>query len=229
MLIKSDLRNLIFQMIDDPQQVLWTQANMDLLTEQVMDELWGRIYDYSPFFTTQNDTVTPLTPGYVDLGLTGVGTGQLSRRIHKLQSCVVGNAAGQVAITYELADPRDVVLQGNTLIFAPNWRYVFFGSQLWLFPLDTTANSVNIRYSYKPVGYRSLGDSATIGWPDGHESALWYEVCARAISKGAREDPNVFRAMADDAFLNMISSIKNQQIGPTTMWTGDASESWGSV
>lgn len=229
MIIKSDLRNLIFQMIDDPQQALWSNTNMDLLTEQVMDELWSRIHDYTPFYTSKNEQLTPIGPGYLDLGLTGVGTGQLTSRFHKLQSCVVGNA-GLTAITYELADPRDVVLQGNSLIYAPNWRYVFYGQQLWLFPLDTTSNSVNIRYSYKPTpAYRTLTDGSTIGWPDGHESALYYEVSARAISKGGREDPNVFRAMADDAFLNMISSIKSQQIGPTVMWTGDAGESWGST
>lgn len=231
MIIKSDLRSLIYQMTDDPQQAYWSETLLDLLTEQVMDALWAKIHDYLPFFTSQTDgNLTCLSPGYIDLRQVGVGTGQLTNRFHKLQSVIVGNAMSD-AITYEAADPRDVVVLGGTVIYAPNYRYVFYNNnQLWLFPLDLSVGNQQVMYSYKPTpAYRQLADSSTIGWPDGHEKALWMEVAAMALSKAAREDPNIFRTQADDAFLEMISSIKNQSIGPQVVWTGDASETWGST
>lgn len=229
MIIKSDLRSLVRNLIDDPQKKLWDDVTLDLLTEATMDELWARLFDYFPFLNSQTDTLTPTSPGFIDLRQTGVGTGQLTNRFHRLQSCVVGSS-GANAITYSLADPRDVVLQGGKTIYAPNYRYVFYYPQLWLFPLDTTPSSVELKYSYKPTpAYRAIADANTIGWPDGHESALWWEVAARAISKGAREDPTTFRSFAKDGWDAMLSSIRNPQIGPQVLWTGDSGTSWGST
>lgn len=229
-IIKSDLRTLIRLMIDDPQKTLWTDPNLDLLTEQTMDSLWARIHTYNPFFTSQDDqALTALSPGYIDLRQTGVGTGQLTNRFHRLQSVVVGGASAN-AITYEKADARDVVLQGGQVIYAPNYRYVYYGYQLWLFPLSTVAANVEIRYSFKPTpAYRTLADGVTIGWPDGHEGALWWETCARAISRGSREDPTTFRTWSNDSWSEMIDSIKNTDFGPIVPYLPDSPTSFGST
>lgn len=228
-IIKSDLRQLIRLMIDDPQKVLWADADLDLLTEQTMDALWGKIHGYFPYFTSQTDTLTTTSPGFIDLRQTGVGTGQLTNRIHRVQTVTVGSISAN-ALTYERADPRDVVLQGGKVIFAPNYRYVFYGVQLWLFPLDTTANNVELKYSFKPTpAYRTLADNALLGWPDGNEAALWWEVAARALSRGGREDPNMFRTWMGEAWQDMMHSISMQDIGPIVPYAPDAPTSWSGT
>jgi len=217
-------------MIDDPQKVLWTDANLDLLTEQLMDGLWAKIHDYFPFFTSQVDAgLSPISPGFIDVRQTGVGTGQLTNRIHRLQSVVVGGASAN-ALTYEKADPRDIVLQGGKVIYAPNYRYVLYGTQLYLFPLDLSPANVELRYSYKPTPtFRTLADGASIGWPDGHEEALWWYVASAGISRGAREDPAVFKNYHQEAWDSMLSSIKTYDLGPIVPYLPDSPTSFGGT
>ena len=230
MITKADIRTIIRLMIDDPQKVLWTDPNLDLLTEQIMDELWAKIHDYFPFFTSMVDaSLSPLNPGYIDIRQTGTGTGQLTNRLHRIQSVVVGGASAN-ALTYEKADPRDIVLQGGKVIYAPNYRYVLYGVQLYLFPLDITPSNVELRYSYKPTpAFRSLGDGSPVGWPDGHESTLWWRVASAGISRGSREDPNVFGEWHREAWDSMISSIKQYDLGPIVPYLPDSPTSFGST
>ncbi len=228
-ILKSELRTIIREMLDDPQKQLWSDSSLDLLTEQSQDALWSKLHDYFPYFTSQTDTLSAISPGYVDTRLVGVATGQLTGRIHKLQTVTVGSVSAN-ALTYEAADGRDVVLQGGKVIYAPNYRYVFYGYQLWLFPLDTTPNNIEIKYSYKPIPtYRNLADSSTVPWPDGHEAVLWLRVVARAIARGGREDPGFFKVDFAEAWDEIMSSLRSPQVGPIVAYASDSPTSFGGT
>lgn len=221
-LTKALARAQIRQLIDDPNSKLWTDANLDQLTELAMDEMWSDLLAYAPFLTSQLDTIASLTsPGYLDLRITTDG-GALSKRFHKLQS-IVRNGT-----TYTKYDPRDSIIELNKEIFAPTESYSFMGDQLWLFPLDINTD-VEIRYSFKPVGFVSLADGTKVTWPDGHDSAYIYEIAARAVSKGGREDNQGFLQLAAKSWDRLLETVRKRQIGMTVPWTADSQHDFGGI
>jgi len=221
MLTKAIARTMIQQVMDDPSGAMWTSANLDQLTEISLDEMWGDLLTFSPWLLSQLDTIATLTsPGYLDLRTVANG-GALSQRFHRLQSIVRGGT------TYSKADTRDVVVELNSVVVAPDNTYVFLGDQLWLFPLDITAD-VEIRYSYKPAGFVSLGEGAKVTWPDGHDSAFIYEIAARALVRGDREDNGNILRLAGQSWARLIDMIRRRQIGPIVPWGPDTSTEWGS-
>lgn len=221
-LTKAQARTQIRQLLDDPNSTMWTDANLDQLTELAMDEMWSDLLSYNSYLNSQLDTITSLTtPGFIDLRIVADG-GALSKRFHKLQSVVRGGT------TYTKYDPRDTLVELNAEIFAPTESYVFIGDQLWLFPLDTTTD-VEIRYSFKPAGFVSLTDGTKVTWPDGHDSAYIFEIAARALVKGEREDNLRMLNIAGKAWDRLIETVRKRQIGPMVPWTPDSQHEYGGI
>jgi hypothetical protein len=221
-LTKANARSLIRQIIDDPNATLWTNANLDQLAELAIDEMWGDLLSWSPWLTSQLDTITSLTsPGFMDLRITGSG-GALSKRFHRLQSVVRGGT------TFTKYDPRDTIVELNAEVYAPQDSYIFLGDQLWLFPLDTTTD-VEIRYSFKPTAFGSLADGDAVTWPDGHDLAYVYEIASSAIVKGDREDNNKISRIADRSWNRLLDAVRKRQIGPIVPWTPDSPHEFGGI
>lgn len=221
-LTKTQARDLIRQVIDDPAAAMWSDVNLDLLIELSLDEMWGEIFNYSPWFKTQLDTITSLTsPGYLDLRTVANG-GALSQRFHRLQNVVRG---GRSLTKY---DPRDSIVELNKEVYAPQDSYTFFGDQLWIFPLDTSAD-VEIRYAFKPAGFTTLSAGNPVIWPDGHESAYVYEIAARAIVKGDRESNQTILSIAGKSWDRLIDMVRKRQIGPTVPWANDSQHEFGGI
>jgi len=221
-LTKAQVRSMVQQLLDDPNAALWSATNLDLLISLIYDEMWSLLLNNSSMLLSQKDVLTSLiTPGFIDLRLVADG-GSLSQRFHRLQSIVRDNQ------TYRKADPRDVVLEGNTVIWAPAFQYVFYADQAWLFPLDTTTD-VEIRYSFKPASFSSLTDTTAITWPDGHESALIFESAGRAMLKGEREDSSRLLAVAAAAKDEMIHTVRNRSHYMTIPWSPSTAEEFGGT
>src|SRR6266850_400191 len=219
-LTKTQARDLIRQVIDDPQAAMWSDANLDLLTEITLDEMWGEIFSYSPWLKTQLDTIASITsPGFLDLRTVANG-GALSQRFHRLHSVV---RAGRTLTKY---DPRDSIVEANKEIYAPQDSYTFLGDQLWIFPLATSGN-VEIRYAFKPAGFTTLSAGTPVIWPDGHDSAYVFEVASRALVKGDREDNRTVLTTAAKAWDRLIEVIRKRQIGPNVPWANDSQHEFG--
>lgn len=221
-LTKAQSRTMIRQLIDDPNAKLWTDANLDILTSLTLDDLWSDIFDFSPWFTSKLDTLTSITsPGFVDLRHTGDG-GALSERFHRLQ-LVTRNSRH-----YYEHRQRNILIEANSVLTAPDDTYIFLGDQLWLFPLDT-ASDVEIRYSFKPAEFTTLTDGTKVTWPQGHESVYLYETAARALTKGDREENARVQAIADKSWQRMLSAVRRRGGAPIQPFTTDSPQSIGGI
>lgn len=220
-LTKAQVRTLVREAIDDPNGDRWTNANLDLLTQITFDDLFTDILTWGPYFTSQLDTITTLgTPGFVDLRQTA--TGDLSQRFFRIQKVTRNDQE------YSALDARSFVIENNTQIRGPDFTYVIFGDQLWLFPLDTD-DDVEVRYSFRPAAYDGLADATEVTWPDGHETALIYEVGARALTKGDAEDRRQLGEIAERSRTRMKAYLSRRYAGPIGTYATDRPVEWGSV
>ncbi len=218
---KATLRSLIQQWLDDPNARLWTAPNLDLLIEVTQDELFARLHERFPYFTSQLDTVAALTtPGFINTALSG---GHLSKRLHRVQSIVRdGQEYGEV-------DRRRVLLEGGevkTWASWPSFGYVFLGEQVHLFPYDTT-KAAEVRYAFKPTRFTTLLDADAVQWPDGHESALIFECARRATAKGSREDDSQLGRLAQEAWDALIVTLERRSHGPKMPFYSDTPQEYG--
>ena len=223
MLTKANARSLIRELADDPNAKLWSNANLDALASATLDDLWATILSVAPWATSQLDTITTLaSPGYVDLRLT-TGGGDLTQRLYRLQTITRDDQS------YGAIQPSSVTLQAGEVKASDNASYAFFvwADRLYLFPLDTTTD-VEVRYSYLPTPFTTLNEGDTVGWPDGFDAAYTHEVAARAMLRGAREDPAGLRAIAAESFNRLLGAVSRQHLGPTTPILMDSPLTWGS-
>lgn len=213
-LTKAQARTLIRQFIDDEAATLWSNANLDILTTGVLDELWTDLLEHSPFLLSMEEAPTVTSPGYVDLDT------ELTRWF-RIQQVVREN------FVYTPADQKDAVVNDSEVVSADGRTYTLLGSELHLFPYDTTAN-VRIKYNYLPPSYGGLGDSDEVEWPDGHHLAYVYAVASRAMEKGDREDSARFERRAENALLKLKAVLRKRHTGPTMPWFDhDALEAGG--
>lgn len=220
-LTKAQSRTLIKQLMDDPDSKRWSATNLDFLTQVTLDSLWGKILQFAPWATSQLDTIAAAaTPGYIDLR--NVPPGQLSKRFHRLQSVT------REGIVYSPADGKELVIEDNSLLTSHQRRFHVIGNQLWLFPLTTTPET-EVRYSYKPQLYTTLGENDAVDWPEGHESAFVFQVAGRALFKGSAEDGLALIRIGLEDFADLQYDLSHQQLGPVVMSAyDDGAVSFGS-
>jgi hypothetical protein len=214
-LTRAQARSLIQQLIDDTAAALWTAGNLDILTEAVLDELWGELLDWNAYLRATEVTPTIVSPGYFDLdtGLT---------RFYRLQS-IVRN--GQ---TYGEINVKDMLIDG-TNFDGPSNTYAILGSKVFLFPLDTTT-PINVTFADRPTAYTSLASDATaVPWPDGYHMAYIYETASRAMEKGDREKSDTFRSRAGEQIARLRAYLRKRSVGPVGPWLNDDAREWGGV
>lgn len=216
-LTKAQFRSLLRGWVDDESTQRWTDAKLDLLVQVTQDELFARIHDLNPYFTSQLDTISTLTsPGYVELSTA------LSKRFYRLQHVT------RSATEYTEIDRRNVTLEDNELKAAERAtrKYLLMGTQLHLFPYETTPE-VEVRYAWRPTRFTTLTETGTIEWPDGHESALMFETARRALARGGAEGPTTLDTLASNAWRSLLASASKETLGPITPWLVESPESWG--
>lgn len=203
---RSAIDGLVAEMIDDPDNQRWSAANLKAIISMVYDQLWGEMLEIASWLLSTTESETSLTsPGYLDVG----NGGDLSNRLFRIQKVVRDDKE------YTKAQPTSVSIDSanSEIIYAPDYTYFFFGSHLYLFPLDTTTD-VDVTYSYYPPEYEDLGDAAEITWPQGHDLALVLEAAATLLIRGGAEDPSGILALAERAKQRMFSAIKRRELGP---------------
>lgn len=216
---QEESRLLIRELMDDVDAKRWSELALDLLVDTVQDWTFGQILKHSPYYNSQLDTVATLTsPGYID---TSSG-GDLSARLFRIQKVTRDGKE------YSEIKASEVVLEDNTLQVGPRQVYLPLGTQIWLFPLETTPE-VEVRYNFRPAKWSSLDDQASLAWPDGNEDAFICEAVGRALAKGAAEDPSVFLQMAQRARDDMLGELARRAHGPLTMMVTDAPADFASV
>ncbi len=214
-LTKLQTRTMIQQLIDDTAAKLWSATNLDLLTEAVLDELWGDLLEHSPFLRSTEASLAPIAPGYIDVST------QLTR-FFRLQQVTRND------IVYTTSDQKDSTIANNVELSADNYTYTFFGDQLHLFPIAETPN-VFIRYSSRPAAFSGLADGASVDFPDGHYFAYVYATAARAMEKGDRENSDRFERRAENALLKLKAVLRKRHTGPVLPWMPNDAIYWGGV
>lgn len=205
---------MVRQWLDDPNAVRWSDANLDMVIQLVIDDLWTDLLDMNPQLTSQLHTFTTVnTPGYIDLRQTTHG-GDLTQRFYRVHEGGVVRGSRQ----YVPREPSDTVIEEDTGIVYESYTYYVQGDFLWLFPLSTS-DQVELRYSYKPTQYTSLTDGMVVPFPEGHELAYVLTAAALAMPKGAAEDPSTLQMMADKAVHKLLAAVRRQTHG-AAMFSG---------
>lgn len=225
-LTKAQFRSLVRSSLSDEASEKWADSDLDVLTQTVYDELWVLILEKNPYFVRQVDSVLPTVPGYADLRLVADG-GSLTKRFHRLQE------VARTDRVYREADPRDILVlgtgSGSQVIWVPSNQYTIYGDQLWLFTtngLDDTSN-IEVRYSYLPDSYTTLGETTAISWPTGAEGALMNEVCARAESEDERLR-EMFESRAKQSWLSLITTLHRPHFMKVG-WSPNSPQEWGGI
>lgn len=225
MLTKLQIRRAVRQYLDDPSAKRWSDDDLDQLIQFIIDDIWGDMLDVAPYLTTQYQQIAlPLhVPGYIDLRLTMYG-GDLTQRFYRLQQLIADGRH------YFAKDPRDYLMTASsntgdvTTIRADTgveqrFSYEFLGEQLWLHPLGQVTTFVEMRYSFKPLGFVQMSDSLSVPFPEGHEHCIALLAAGHAMSKGNAEDATQLIKLGEVAKDKMINSIRRQYHGMTVPFT----------
>lgn len=234
-LTKAQARTQIRQMIDDPNAKRWTDANLDLVTERVLDNLWSDILDVAPYINSQYQQIgLPLrAPGYIDLRLTDVG-GDLIQRFYRLQQCIADGRQ------YFCKDPRDYLMVASsqtgdvTTIRASTgveqrFSFQFLGDQLWLHPLGMVTTFVELRYNYRPLQFTRMTDGLYVPFPEGSEDTYIMQAASQAMLKGNAEDSQALRQIAEESRQRLMNSIRRQYHGMTQPFTPSNAWEFGGI
>lgn len=218
---RGDAITLIRELIDDRGANRWTTASLGLLATMTLDSLYGELLDVAPNWQRAVETVSPTSPGYVDL------SADLTNRWYRF----FRNGIVRESQIYSPAKSSLISLDdtGTTVLAAPSYTYVVWGGQLWLFDLDAT-NDVDITYSFKPTSWADLADDNTeVIWPDGHEDAYIFEIASRCLMKGAAEDWTGMSSKATAGLSRAKAWVKKWFPGPDVVEYHDNPGDWGSI
>jgi len=207
---RAALDALVSEWLDDPNNARWSAANVKAAISMVYDQLWSEMLEIDPMLNTSTLTITSLTaPGYISVADGGALD---PKRLHRLQKIFRDGRE------YRKGDANDYVIDyaNSTVLVGPDRSYIFFGNQLWLFPLDETTD-VDVTFSWIPEEYEDLEDAEEITWPMGHDLALVLEAAAFMITKGATEDPTPILLMAERAKNRMFSALRKRWRGAVAM------------
>lgn len=206
-LTKDQFRAALANLIDDPNNLWYSSTNLDTIITLTIDEKWGELLNFSPFYRSTLETITG-TPKLTAAG--AIDLSQLSNRFYRIQSLVRDGR------TFEELNPKNLQMTAGAVVVGPDYHYTFFGDFIYMFPISAS-QSLELRYSSLPAAYSSLGASDPIVWPDGHEAALLYETAARATAKGDREDNSRFVQLAAHTWGNLLTRVKRRNMPLTPM------------
>lgn len=223
---KVQVRALVRELIDDPGGRLWNTTNLDMLIEGCLDELWGQLLDQFGYLRSTSQSLTPTSPGYIDLSTANTA---FTSRFYRVQKVV------RDGVEFSPVSNRDVLMQGTTALDAPDSSYTIFDNKLWLFPQSTTA--VYMQYASLPEPFTSLSpgpdpddsaddDVSFVEWPDGHHMAYIYDVASKAIEKGDREESAKLARRFEVSWLRLLSYLRKQNAGITMAQIHDQPEQW---
>jgi hypothetical protein len=189
LMTKGQIRTAVSQAIDDPTNKKWSQTNIDLLIQMVMDTMFETILDTYEYLTSQIDTQSTASDGSLALSA-------LTKRFYRMQkfSLVSSGAELQPRLPFEQV---------------PQSTYAIIGGKVQTVPIQN-AISMNIQYSYLPTSFTALATDATqlpVEYPEGHESALVYVTAAWAMTKGDEESMAQIGRIADSALESLLTHI----------------------
>lgn len=232
MLTKAQLRTSVRSYLDDPDARRWTNPELDLIIQFVLDDLWSDMLDVAGYLTSQYQQITTLhAPGYIDLRLAIYG-GDLTQRFYRLQQVV---ANGQ---QYFAKDPRDYLLTAASAtgdvtsirgIVEQRGSYQFLGDQLWLSPLADNGSLIEIRYSFKPTAFSQMTDGTSVPLPEGQEHGIVLLAAGHAMAKGNAEEATQLLKMGEVSREKLMNSIRRQYQGMTQPFTTQDSVEFGGI
>lgn len=239
MLTKAQYRNMVRQYLDDPSAKRWTDPNIDIAIQLVIDDLWNDILDQAPYITHIQETLVPFFPyspslGFPISGATGspvaidlrtiVDGGQLSQRFYRVQHLIANERE------YYVKDPRDyLIVLGDAptpALVETRFTYQVLGDQVWIHPPDST---IELHYSFKPGKFTNFTDTDSIPFPEGNESAAIMQAAANTMAKGNAEEAVQLQSLAVTARDRMLNSIRRQYHGMTQPLTTGTSTEWGGT
>lgn len=223
---KAQARSLIRTLVKDQNKDSWSDSALDVLTQTTIDEMYGEILDQQPYLNSQLDVVSAplIAPGLVDTRVQGVGTGQLTQRMYRLQKVTLANQE------YTQAHAEDIAMSPTTTteIVAPRFSYQFFGYNLYLFPLSVSINA-EMRYSFLPAEYNTVPETTNVTWPDGFENVFIFETSARAMLGFDAALAGSYHALAESVRSKMNYALARTSPGPMVPHLIDTPISWGAI
>lgn len=232
---KAQVRTMVREYLDDPSAKRWSNPNLDLAIQLVLDNLYGDILDSAPYINSQYQQIgLPLrAPGFIDLRQTAYG-GDLTQRFYRMQQVIADGRH------YFPKDPRDYLMTAQSLTNDPTtirastgveqrFSYQFLGNQVWLHPLGNVTTFVELRYSFKPIVFTSLTDGFIVDLPEGSEHCLILIAAAHVLAKGNAEESQQLQAMGEMARQKMLNDIRRQYHGPTIPFAPQNQWEWGGT
>ena len=215
-IVESAFSTAVANLIDDPNSALWTAANLTTLIAATIDEKWGQLLNFAPYYRSTLETLTT-APKLTSAG--AIDIPQLANRFYRVQSIV---RDGKVL---DEARPQDLMMESAELISGAEDTYAFFGDLIYMFPLSGTTRT-EIRYSSLPAMFSNAGTNLV--WPDGHHSCLIFECAARAMTKGDREENARLMNIAKEGWDNLLSAVKRRNM-PLVPYDNRSGIEFGSV
>lgn len=174
-LTKADVRTATRQALDDPNAKLWTDANLDVLTQLVVDHITSTLLDVFPWLTSVTASPT-LVSGAVDVTL-------LDERFVRVQKLLVSTNLYQPKTYEEAYSQRTYTVTGGLVTTS-----------------DAASGTATLTYGYLPQPYTELAEDDVLPeFLQGHELAVIYVTAVWAFTKGSREDAAAIAALADSA------------------------------
>lgn len=217
LLTGTEVMAAVRQLVDDPNGMLWSDANLAIHIGQVQDKGWNDILDWNPFFLTTRETISSspklASPGYVDLS-------QLAQRFKQLLSLTRNGTV------YSKARQGQVMLESSSAVVAPDSTYTFIGRKLYMFPLSIS-QQLEMEYNYLPAKF--VNNSSAIVWPEGHEGALIWQAASEAMLKGEREANERIDNMANRYKATMLAAIGRPDNSPVIPFDLQSPTEWAGT
>lgn len=225
---KVQVRDLVRQLIDDPAGKQWPTARLDLLIEGCLDELYGQLIDEFEWIRWTETTETPIAPGVLELWDDSANTSFV--RLYRIQKVIRDETE------YQPTPASNIIKVGSTVISAPDRTYTLLGRTMHLFPYDTTP--VTVQYNSLPEPFTSLSPGpdpdeddvlSFVEWPDGHHMAYIYDIAAKAMEKGDKEDSTRLTRRAEHSMHRLKAFLRKWHAGPIMPRFTDGPEHWGGI
>jgi len=226
---------MVREYLDDPNGKRWSDTNLNIAIQFVLDDLWSDMLDVAPYINSQYQQIPlPLhTPGFIDLKLTAFG-GDLTQRFYRMQQVIADGRH------YFPKDPRDYLMVAQSLTNDPStiqastgieqrFSYQFLGDQVWLHPLGAVTTFVELRYNFRPVAFSQLADGTTLPMPEGSEQSLVLLSAAYAMGKGNAEESMQLQALGEQSRQRLMNSIRRQYHGMTVAFSPENPWAYGGT
>jgi hypothetical protein len=217
MLTKGEVRELVRDLVDDPDGERWRDRSLDSLIGIVLDDLWSQLLTMAPYALWHTQQLTPDVNGFASLV-----PADLDRRFFR-----VLKAAREEEQLWPL-EPKDLAFRGLVYVGPQSAKgYSILGQSLLVLPVSQ--DPVSLTYSYLPMRFNALEVDADVEWPDGMEAAYLHEVAGRMMTKGGAEDGSMHLQIAARSLQAALALVQRRYPAPLVIHSTSSASDFGGT